>query len=201
MAEKPTDSPLSYLLKNYSSLRKMYRCEFLPDKSKIYQSLELLRIIFILTQLTKFGKEFQKMFQKILIEMNITDFTWHGIVQLEESIKNYFYTILTEKGGSCFLQLRFAGINDAFLEIPAQNLPSLLSKCEESIVQLVKNHQSNNSIIKFLHSSQCVICLNKDALLNVFDGGVHSFEKSKQEVGHILGTSLSGIKPLHVTSS
>jgi hypothetical protein len=179
MAEKPMDLPLSNLLENYASLRDMNRKELLPRKSKIYYTLELLRIILILAKLIKLKDEFEKRLKKILDETKIARYSWHLI---EESIKNYFYTIVNEKDDSASVQMMFSIKNhadDPPLAIRENEMSSLLKRCEEVIVDLVKDH-IRREFEREEHSSRCVICLNEKALINIVDGGTPSFKKPIQ---------------------
>ena len=99
---------------------------------------------------------------------------------LETAIMKYIYEVASEQNAAVSVKLVYTEADMRCLSIHKDNLFTMLMECEVKILQLVENHVTCQAV-ETDQSPMCVMCLNKQDIINAMKGKPSSSNQPVQE--------------------
>ena len=172
------ENHVSCMLGNYTEYRDKFRKE--AGRSKVHTTLELLRVLFTLAKELKILEQFRGVFDSILKELiEDSKSALSDCAGLETSIMKYIYEVEREQN-DVSVKLVYTEGDMRCLSIHKDNLFTMLMECEMKILQLVEGHVTCQAV-ETDQSPMCVMCLNKEDVINAMKGIPSSSNQPVQE--------------------
>ena len=170
---------MSCMLGNYTQYRDKFRKE--AGRYKVHTTLELLRVLFTLAKELKILEQFRRVFDTILKEfIEDSKSVLSDCAGLESSIMKYIYEVGREQNADVSVKLVYSEGDMRCLSIQKDNLFTMLMECEGKILQLAEGHVTCQEV-ETDQSPMCVLCLNKEDVINAMKGIPSSSNQPVQE--------------------